>query len=179
MQRFLDRRYALALYMIAKEQGLEKEFIDDLKEIESIIASNQELREIIENPRVSKIEKKKVFHSLFDGKTYDDIISFLCVLIDKGRILHISEKIRQLEMIDCEENNILEGVVKTAVPLSDVEYERLVKKLEVKYGKKVVLKRIVDEDLIAGVYVKVSDDVIDGTVKKKLDDMKFNMMKSK
>lgn len=179
MQRFLDRRYALALYKIAEEKGEVDDFICELKQIQEIINSSKDLHEILENPKISKLEKKKVFKSLFEGKTYDELVSFLCVLIDKGRILYLDEKIRQLDLISLEKKNILEGIVKTAVKLTDDEFDALHKKLELKYGKKILLTAVVDESVIAGVYVRVGDDVIDGTLRTKFSEIKHTMIKSK
>lgn len=175
MQRFLDRRYALALYMIAKDKGLEENFIYDLKQIQDVIDNNKSFKEIIENPNINKFEKKKIFHELFDDKTYDEIISFLCVLIEKDRIMYLSEKIKQLELINYEENNMLRGIVKTAIPLTNDEYRKILLRLEIRYNKKIILDQIIDKTIIAGVYIKISDDIMDGTIRSKLEDIKRYM----
>ncbi len=61
--------------------------------------------------------------------------------------------------------------------LTEDEVTRLVAKLENKYSKKILLKQEIDKSIIGGLYVRVGDDVIDGTVKSRLDDMKQIMLK--
>ena len=59
----------------------------------------------------------------------------------------------------------------------DSEKEALKKKLESKYNKTILMTAEVDKSLLGGVYVRVGNDVIDGTVKSKLDEMKELMLK--
>ena len=53
----------------------------------------------------------------------------------------------------------------------------LKKKLEDKYNKKIIITAEVDKSLLGGVYVRVGNDVIDGSVKSKLEEMKDLMLK--
>ncbi|MGL4656534.1 MAG: F0F1 ATP synthase subunit delta [Sarcina sp.] len=179
MYEFLDKRYALALYEIAKEQDKVIEFIDDLREAQRVISSNQEFKEILENPNISKREKKEIIKEIFGGKTFEAIVSFLCVLVDKGRILYLEEKIRQMELIYLERHNILEATVTSVIPLTDQEFSKLHEKLEKKYGKKVMLSKEIDESIIGGLFVRVGNEVIDGTIAGKYQEIKNIMMSSK
>ncbi|HHD2768585.1 TPA: ATP synthase F1 subunit delta, partial [Clostridium perfringens] len=76
-----------------------------------------------------------------------------------------------------ERNNTLLAEVKSVVQLTEDEVKRLVEKLENKYSKKILLKQEIDKSIIGGLFVRVGDDVIDGTVKSRLDDMKLIMLK--
>ena len=99
------------------------------------------------------------------------------VLIEKDRILYLREKLREMEKIHLERNNTLFAEVRSVVPLTEDEVTRLVGKLENKYSKKILLKQEIDKSIIGGLFVRVGDDVIDGTVKSRLDDMKQIMLK--
>ena len=68
--------------------------------------------------------------------------------------------------------NTMIAEVKTVIPLNEEEKENLVLKLSEKYKKNIVLKEEIDETIIGGVFVKVGNDVIDGTIKSRLKDMK-------
>lgn len=179
MYEFLDKRYALALYEIAEEKDKVIEFIDDLRDVNTAINSNEELRGIFENPNIGKQSKKDILIELFKGKTFEEIVSFLCVLVDKGRILYLEEKIRQMEVIYLERHNILEATVKSVIPLTEQEFSKLHDKLEIKYGKKVILKKEIDESIIGGLFVKVGNEVIDGTIAGKYEEIKTSMFSSK
>ena len=66
--------------------------------------------------------------------------------------------------------------MKTTVPLEENEYNSLVDKLEKKYNKEVILKKEIDPEILGGIYVRIGNDVIDGTVKTRLDDLEKLML---
>ena len=81
-----------------------------------------------------------------------------------------------MEKIHLERLNVIQGIVKTTVPLEEYEYNSLVEKLEKKYNKEVILKKEVDPEILGGIYVRIGNDVIDGTVKTRLDDLRKLML---
>ena len=50
------------------------------------------------------------------------------------------------------------------------------RKLEKKYNKEVILKKEIDPEILGGIYVRIGNDVIDGTVKTRLDDLEKLML---
>ncbi|MDU7253311.1 MAG: F0F1 ATP synthase subunit delta, partial [Clostridium sp.] len=76
-----------------------------------------------------------------------------------------------------EKNNMLLANVKTVIPLLKEEKEELIKKLGNKYNKKIILQEEIDKSIIGGVYVRVGDDVLDGTLSTRLKDIKKMMLK--
>lgn len=69
-------------------------------------------------------------------------------------------------------------LVKTTVPLTQEEFNNLIETLEEKYNKNIILEQIIDENILGGIYVRVNNDVIDGTVKSKLDELKDLMLRT-
>lgn len=177
MYEYLDKRYALALYQVAEEKGKVEEFLNDLREICDLIDNNAEFREVIKHPQISTRKKKQTFINIFKGNIDDELLSFLLILIEKDRISYIREKLNQMEKIHLERNNTLIANVKTAIPLLDSEIEELKDKLEKKYDKTIIMYPEVDESILGGVFIRVGNDVIDGTVKSKLEEMKDIMLK--
>ena len=177
MYEYLDRRYALALYEVAKEKNKVDEYINDLREICDLIENNKDFYEVVKHPQISTKNKKRTFINIFKGKIDDELLSFLLILIEKDRILYLREKLNQMEKIDLERKNILSAVVKTAVPLLESEISDLQEKLEKQYNKKIIMATEIDKSLLGGVYVRVGNDVIDGTIKSKLEEMKDIMLK--
>lgn len=172
MFEYLDRRYALALYEVALEKGKVNQYIKDLEEICDLIDSNEEFYEVIKHPQISTNKKKKTFINIFKGHIDEELLSFLLILIEKDRILYLREKLNQMKIIDLEKKNTVSGVVKSTIPLTQKEFDDLVNKLEVKYNKHIILEQVIDESILGGVYVRVGNDIIDGTVKSKLEELK-------
>ncbi len=165
MYEYLDRRYALALYEVAEQKGKVDEYLGDLREICELIENNKDFFEVIKHPQIGTKQKKKTFINIFKGKIDEELLSFLLILIEKDRILFLIEKL-----------NVLQGIVKTTVPLEENEYNSLVDKLEKKYNKEVILKKEIDPEILGGIYVRIGNDVIDGTVKTRLDDLEKLML---
>ena len=176
MQEYLDRRYAKALYEVAEENNKLNAYIADLKEISGLISSNDDLNQIIKQPKISSSRKKEVFTAIFQDQIDKELLSFLLILIEKNRIDELNGVILQLEQLQLENNNEVIAVVKTVVPLKDNERTNLVEKLKAKYKKSIILKESIDAALLGGVYVRVGDDVIDGTIKNKIEEMKKLML---
>ena len=176
MYEYLDRRYALALYEVAEQKGKVDEYLGDLREICELIENNKDFFEVIKHPQIGTKQKKKTFINIFKGKIDEELLSFLLILIEKDRILFLKEKLTEMEKIHLKKLNVLQGIVKTTVPLEENEYNSLVDKLEKKYNKEVILKKEIDPGILGGIYVRIGNDVIDGTVKTRLDDLEKLML---
>ncbi|WP_102401442.1 F0F1 ATP synthase subunit delta [Haloimpatiens massiliensis] len=177
MYEYLDRRYALALYEVAEMKGKIDEYMNDLQEIVDLIKNNQEFLQVIKHPEITTSKKKKIFINVFKGKIDEDLLSFLLILIEKDRILYLEEKLKEMKKIHLEKNNILLAEITTAIPLNDHERTKLIDKLKKMYSKDIILKEIVDKKIIGGVHVKVGDDVIDGTIKTKINEIRRRVLK--
>lgn len=177
MYEYLDKRYALALYEVAEENNKVEEYLNDLRQICDLIDNNKDFYEVIKHPQISTKRKKETFINIFKGKIDDQLLSFLLILIEKGRILYLREKLNEMEKIHREKNNTLLAMIKTAVPLLDSEMENLNRILEKKYNKKIIITAEVDKSILGGVFIRVGNDVIDGTIKSKLDEMKDLILK--
>lgn len=178
MHEYLDRRYALALYEVAEKKGKVQEYLRDLREICEIIDTNKEFYEVIRHPQIGTKQKKKTFINIFKGKIDEELLSFLLILIEKDRILFLREKLNQMEKVDLEHKNTLKGIVKTTIPLKEEEFNTLVSKLEAKYNKHIILEQVIDKSILGGIYVRVNNDVIDGTVRSKLEELEELMLKT-
>lgn len=171
MYEFLDRRYAFALYKTCIENGNVDLVLEELKEIVDEIEENEGLRKIVKNPQINRYNKKRIFKEMFEGDIEDELLYFLLLLIDKGRILYLKEKYNQFRQIYLKRNNTVIAKVKSAVTLEENQKEALKFKLEQKYGKTIIMEEETDKSLIGGVLVTVGNEVIDGTVKGRLQEL--------
>ncbi|MBC8062638.1 MAG: F0F1 ATP synthase subunit delta [Clostridiaceae bacterium] len=179
MFEYLDRRYALAYYQVAEEKGKVEEYLQELRELIDLIITNTDIIQLTNNPQISTSRKKELMKDIFTDKVNDDLISFINILIDKKRIHTASGILAEAEKIHLEKKNTLVAHVKTVIALADTEKEELVRKLKVKYNKNILLEDELDESIIGGVYIKIGDDIIDGTLEYKLNQIKELMLKNK
>jgi F-type H+-transporting ATPase subunit delta len=177
MYEFLDRRYALALYQVGEEKGKVDQFLNELKTVVGLIDQDANLKLLIEHPSISTSSKKEFLENIFKGKVEDDILSFMKLLLEKGRILEIGNMLKQLQDIYLEKNNTSVAEIKTVVPLLEEEKAELIRNLQKKFNRTIILKEELDPAILGGMFVKVENEVIDGTVKSKIDEMKKIMLK--
>lgn len=177
MYEYLDRRYALALYKVAEEKGKVDQFLDELKNVVELIDKDADFQILIHHPSVSTQNKKKLFENIFEGKVEADVLSFLKLLLEKGRILEVGSMLKQMEIIYLEKHNTAIAEIKTVVPLLENEKAELVSNLQKKFNKTIILKEELDASILGGIFVKIDNEVIDGTVKSKIEEMKKIMLK--
>lgn len=177
MYEFFDHRYALALYELGEEKGKAELLLNQLREVVDLIYGNEDMMMLLKHPEINLAKKKETFEKIFKGRVEDEIYNFLMVLLDKDRILFLKEKLYEMEKIHLEKNNTLLAIIRSALPLNEQERLNLVEKLKIKYKKKIIIKEEVDSSLIGGIFIKVGEDIIDGTIKGKLEKLKEAMLK--
>jgi F-type H+-transporting ATPase subunit delta len=172
MYEHLDRRYALALYEVAEEEGRVEEFLEDLKALISLIKNNKEFTEVLKHPQIPTERKIIIIKNIFDDKIHPKLLNFIIILLKKDRILFLEEKYREMVKIYLERHSTIVAYVKTAIKLNDAERDTLINKLEEKYDKIVLLKEEVDESLIGGVFLRIGNDVIDSSIKTRFAEIR-------
>ncbi len=178
MYEHLDRRYALAVYQLGEEKGKVEEYISEIQQVVDVIKSNEEFQSIIKHPQINTVRKKEIFIKIFKGRLSEDILSYLLLLIDKDRILYLEEKLDEMKKIHLEKNNTIIAIVKSVIPLQDSQIEKLRDKLSKQYNKKIIIQTEIDTRILGGLYIRVGGDVIDGTLRIKLEEMKKIMIES-
>lgn len=179
MYEYLDRRYAKALFEVAERKDKVEVFLRDLSFVCDVIDNNKELRKLIDHPEISLLKKKNIFTKMFKGKIDDELLTFIYIILEKGRILYLREKLNELEEMYLEKLNTIKATVKTAVPLSKEQYLALVDKIEKSYDKNVILEQQVTDEIIGGVYLRIKNDIIDGTIASRYEDIRKNMIDKK
>lgn len=85
------------------------------------------------------------------------------------------EALEQAQAIVAAARDRLVAVVQTATPLSAEQAASLASRLEQSYGRKIAVNQTVDPSLLGGVRITIGDDVIDGTVRARLDDLRLRL----
>lgn len=172
MYEHLDRRYALALYnTCTKAKNLEI-VLEQFEEIVNEFSNNKQVQKLLKNPQITKATKKKIFKEMFKDSIEEELLNFLLVLIEKGRILYLKEKFDQLREIYFEHKNTVIAKVTSAIPLTEYEKTRLKENLEKRYEKTVIIEEKIDTSIIGVAKVLIGDEAIDGSIKAKLNEVK-------
>ena len=167
--RLLAERYAKALVDIAFENNSIEEFKRELAGIEAYLAKYDNLMRLLRNPSVSIKDKKDIVNGLFEGKTRQDILNFLMVLLDNERIGLMPAIINEFNALADKRRNILNITVYSAFPLDKPELEKIKEKYKNLYkASDVKIREEIDRDLMGGVKIEIGGKIVDASVKSRL-----------
>jgi F-type H+-transporting ATPase subunit delta len=168
----VTRRYAKALFELARDQHLLEQVETDMSGILKTIDGSKELTVLLHSPVIQIQEKRKLFADLFKEKIQHLSYDFLNLLLDKNREEFLPEIITHfLKYID-ESKGIMRGELRAAFPLSEEQKQALKKQLDRITGKNVLFAEEIDTALIGGFVIKMEDTVIDASIKNQLDKLR-------
>ena len=162
----LARRYVKPLFEVALTKGAMAQVGDDLAQLDRALQQFPELRAFFNNPSADRRAKRQAAEEIFRGAS-PWTLNFIRVVLDKNRPGILSEAHRLFQQLRDEQQGITPGSVTTAIPLDEAAKQRLTARLEGQFGK-LRLEFAVDPGIIAGVLVRVGNQVIDGTVRGRL-----------
>ncbi|MCC3869156.1 F0F1 ATP synthase subunit delta [Terrisporobacter mayombei] len=168
----IANRYAEALFQLSEDENITKEIYNELCNVVDTVKNNKDLDNVLKSPLVAKIEKVQLIEALFNNKINNNLKNFLKILVEKGRISSLKSIELTFKQLLNDKNNIIEGTVISAIPLTDKKVKELEEKLSKKYNKNVTLENKVDQSILGGVLVRLGNTQIDGSVKTRLDNIK-------
>ena len=171
------KNYADALVQVAQDgKASYDELTSGLRDISDTFDASNDLREVLINPTIKDDVKIEIIESIFDGKINSYLINFLKVLITKKRINEFSEIYRDFIDKLNEINDIQPVTIISAVDLSEDYKKTILNKLNQKLGKNIQPKWSLDEDIIAGLMIKIDDNVIDMSLRNRIDKLSKSLM---
>lgn len=169
----IARPYAEALYKACTDKtGADLNgataWVDEL----AAIAANPQLRQLADNPKVTGEQVFGVISGVARSALPDLAKNFLRTVIDNGRVQALPEIAAQFRALVNRSHGSSDAVVYSAFPLDAAALTSLGATLEKRFGRKLNLSVQQDETLIGGVRVVVGDEVLDTSVKARLEQMK-------
>lgn len=172
----VSRRYAEALFDLAKEKNRVSKYRKDIELMSDSLVDVSNAHNFLIYERISKNNKKKLIRRAFKNSVSKDVLNFVYLLIDKGYIVEYKSIFKDFHELCNEELKIEEGYVYSKRPLSDNDLRKISKKLSEGVNK-VILQNKIDEEIISGFKVVLKDKVIDYSMKNKIDDLKNHLLK--
>lgn len=172
----VSQRYCDALFELANDDEDLNLFKQNLCIVSETFKENKEFLDILEHPTISKADKKDIINTVFEGKISQNILNFLNLLIDRNRMFAFFAIVHLFNNKFNEKRNIMCVEVVSAIEIDDEIKNKLIRKLESIYQKNVCLDVSTDKNIIAGMILKVGDNVIDGSIKTKLEKMKRQLI---
>ena len=166
----LARPYAEALFQVAQKGDL-AQARDQLVAM-AAIAANPQLRQFADAPKSAATQVFDVITSVVDRPLSDASRNLLRAVIDNGRLSVLPEIALQFHALVNERSGVSDAVVYSAFPIEPAQLIEVVAMLERRFGRNLDATVQVQPELIGGIRVVVGDEVLDTSVKARLEQMK-------
>ncbi len=154
----------------AEKDGRIDQVEDELFRFERIVAGNHELLDALNNRNADSDAKTQVVASLLEGKASPETVRLATRTVQHPRGRRLDRTFEMVLGLAAKRREQLTAVVTTAVELSEQQRERLATALHGIYDKPILLQVVRDPEVVGGIHVQVGDEVIDGTVLRRLDE---------
>lgn len=164
--------YAEALFAVAQAEGPLAEIEDELFRVAQVVKGNDELRDKLADPHIPATTRQQIVLDLLDGKAKPATVSLVALVTANGRIRELPAIVDEVVARSAREANKEVAEVRSAIALTDDQKSRLADALGKATGKQVEVKVIVDPSIKGGVVAQVGDTVIDGSIRRRLDQLR-------
>ena len=163
------RPYAEALFRVAKQGNMAawSELVSELAQV----GSNPDVQAFAANPNVTDTDMAATLAALVKSPMTPEANNFVRMLVENGRVSLLPEIGEQFQVLKNADAGAADAEITSAFEISNAQVAQLVASLEKKFGRKLNPTVSVDPALIGGVRVVVGDEVLDTSVRAKLQQM--------
>lgn len=136
------------------------------------VAGNAELLQVADSPKVHGSQLFELIAGLLPAALPEAGKNFLRLVLDNGRLAALPEIASQFESLKNAATGAADAVIYSAFPMEGAELADLMALLEKRFGTRLQPTVVVDQELIGGVRVVVGDEVLDTSVKARIEQMK-------
>lgn len=164
--------FAKALLEVARATGQLTAVEDDLFRFARTFEGSDDLRMALTDPQLPVERRIAVIEQLMGGKALDTSTGLVSMVVATGQAGDLPEIVDRFVELAASERDREVAEVRSAIPLDEGQISRLAEALGRATGKTVEVKVIVDPSVLGGLVARVGDTVIDGTVRRRLEEMK-------
>ena len=166
----IARPYAEALFKASSSDlNGAAVWVDELKEI----AKNSQLQEYSDNPNVTSSQVFEVISGVAKAALPEMAKNFLRTVIENGRLNALPEIAEQFRVLKNAQSGSADAVVYSAFAIDSAALADLAVTLEKRFARKLNVSVELQPELIGGIRVVVGDEVLDSSVKARLEQMKM------
>jgi F-type H+-transporting ATPase subunit delta len=165
------RVYAEALFDVAKDKGKLDAVGADLGQFADAVAKDRDLQVFLFSPHFSSAEKTEGLKRGISGAD-PELLNFLALLIEKGRMTEVFRIRREFEQLWKKENKRIDVTVTSAVELDPAVVAKVGEEIERQTGQKVELASRVDDEILGGIVLQVGNMVLDASIRSRLEKLR-------
>jgi F-type H+-transporting ATPase subunit delta len=175
LARGTARRYAEAAFEIAERDDSIEAWLAALEIAEERLSVHEVMR-FLSNPSLAAASRIEVLGRIVGDDVGAPQRNLLALMVRRGRFEQLPAIIREFRRLYRLREGIVEATVTSAVDLDVAEVEALRSRLEAMTDKHIELSQAVDPELLGGLQVRVGDELIDGSVRGRLERLRSDFM---
>jgi len=172
----IARNYAESLLDLAEKAGDASGWGRMIEQVAQAMREDSTLRGFLAAPQVSVEQKNDMLARAFQDRMPQVFVLFLQAVVRNRRQLLIPVIAESYASLLEEREGRLHAYLTVVKPMSEAEVEHLAARLGSSLGRSVVAEVKVDESLLGGMVARIGDTVYDGSVKRKLDQLRRRML---
>jgi F-type H+-transporting ATPase subunit delta len=159
------RRYAKAVYDLARESGDSDAVGRELAEVTAIITGESAVHDVLTRPWIKPGDRRGIATAIAQKAGARKLVQdFLGLVAERGRADHLPEIVIAYQALVDAEHGQARAQVRSAVALTDKEKQELSARLERALGKRILLEERVDSTLLGGFVAQVGSLILDGSL---------------
>ena len=168
----VGKEYGAALFLLACETGEQETYADALQLVEAQFLENPDYPAFLASPSIPQSERLAAIEGAFSAHLPTNVLSFLQLLCERGRMECFDAAVAEYRALRNAALHIFDARVTSAAALTDREKEKLKTKLEAIYGGEVRMAYTIDPTLLGGLVVEIDGKIMDGSLRRRLRDVK-------
>jgi F-type H+-transporting ATPase subunit delta len=167
--------YAQGIFDIARAEGALESVENELFQFSQLFQDNEQLREKLTDQSLPVEKRQAIVEDLLGQKASPLTVNLISFMVGAGRARDLPEIVDRLVARAAAERQREVAEVRSAIMLDAEQQRRLTEALEKTTGKQIELKVIQDPSVIGGLVARVGDTVIDGTVRRRLEQLRESL----
>ena len=167
--------YAQAVLAVAAAEGAQPVVEKELARVAEAVRQSEQLRSTLADPGIDVERRIGIVEDLLEGQARPETSALVSMVVAAGRGADL------VDIIDAAMDRAAAGRsrrvarVRSAVELSTDQQARLAEAIKASSGLEVEIRATVDPGVIGGVVTEIGDDVIDGSVRSRLQQMRSGL----
>ena len=164
--------YASALFAVASAEGAMEAVEDELFKVARALEANDQLRTALTDEAIPVERRQGIVEDLLGGRAHPVTTALVSFVVGAGRAKDLPDIVDALVKRAAEQRQQAVAEVRTAMPLSEEQKQRLAEALSKRTGKNVDVRVIIDPSVLGGVVAQIGDEVYDGSVRHRLNQLR-------
>ncbi|MGL5521837.1 MAG: F0F1 ATP synthase subunit delta [Metamycoplasmataceae bacterium] len=164
------KNFSIALFEIANDSGELNNYFNEAVSLQQILSENENFTALLSSYNLNFSQKEEIINNTFKGFN-NNILSWLKLIAKNNLFFKINTILGVFIKSATIELKIKSCIVYSSTKLSIIKLKKIEEKLEKKFNTKVIIKNLIDENLISGIRIEVDNQIIETSIRLELEQL--------